>query len=288
MTLAEFVLALMWGGVTAYAVFAGADFGAGFWDLTAGDATRGRPRRELIAHSIAPVWEANHVWLIYVLVVLWTGFPRVFAAIMSTLYIPLTAAAAGVIMRGSAFAFRKAATDVALERAFGATFAASSVITPFFLGTVAGGVATTRVPFGNATGDAISSWFNPTSVFGGVLAVVTCAFLAAVFLCVDASHRAPDLVDGFRRRAIAAGALCGVLAIAGVAIVHADAPDLYHGLTHRGLPLVIASAVAGVATLLLLRARRFVIARATAAVAVVAIVWGWAAGQYPYMLEGSV
>ena len=199
----------MWVGVTAYAVFAGADFGAGLWDLAAGDAEKGRPKRELIAHSIAPVWEANHVWLIYVLVVLWTGFPRVFAAIMSTLYIPLTLAATGVILRGSAFAFRKAATTSDLERLFGATFAASSVITPFFLGTVAGAVATTRVPFGNATGDAFGSWLNPTSIFGGVLAVATCVFLAAVFLCVDASKRAPALVDRIRREAIGAGLACG-------------------------------------------------------------------------------
>ena len=288
MTLPELVLAFMWIGVTAYAVFAGADFGAGVWDLTAGDADRGRPQRELIAHSIAPVWEANHVWLIYVLVVLWTGFPHVFAATMSTLYIPLTLAAAGVILRGSAFAFRKAATEFQLERAFGATFAASSVITPFFLGTVAGAVATTRVPFGNAAGDPFESWLNPTSLFGGVLAVTTCAFLAAVFLCVDASNRAPALVDGFRRRAIGTGLACGGLALIGIAVVHADAPELYRGLTQRGLPLVLASAVFGVATLLLLRARRYVVARATAALAVIAVVWGWAAGQYPYMLEGAV
>ena len=288
MTLAEFVVALMWIGVTAYAVFAGADFGAGFWDLTAGNASRGKPQRELIAHSIAPVWEANHVWLIYVLVVLWTGFPRVFAAIMSTLYIPLTAAAIGVILRGSAFALRKASTEFQLERVFGATFAASSVITPFFLGTVAGAVATKRVPFGNATGDAITSWWNPTGVFGGILAITTCAFLAAVFLCVDASHRAPELVDGLRRRAIGAGLACGALALAGIAVVHADAPELYRGLTHRGLPLVIASALAGVVTLAMVRARQFAIARATAALAVVAVVWGWAAAQYPYMLERAV
>ena len=137
-TSAEALLAFMWVGVTAYALSGGADFGAGFWDLVAGGPQRGAASRKLIEHAIGPVWEANHVWLIFVLVVLWTGFPEAFAAIASSLYVPLTLVAVGVILRGAGFAFRKAVTGVALERLFGATFAASSVITPFFLGTVAG------------------------------------------------------------------------------------------------------------------------------------------------------
>ena len=285
MTLAELVLVLMWTGLTFYAVFGGADFGAGFWDLTAGSAERGRPLRELAAHVIGPVWEANHVWLIFVLVVLWTGFPSAYASVTSTLYVPLTAAVIGIMLRGASFAFRKAVTELELERAFGAAFAISSVITPFFLGTVAGAVASGRVPVGNASGNAITSWLNPTSVLGGTLAVSACAFLAAVFLCVDAERDAPELLDGLRARALGSAIACGLIALVGVGVLYEDAPDLYDGLTHRGLSLVLLSVASGVATIALVGRRRYRAARITAVGAVVAIVWGWAAGQYPVVLE---
>ena len=157
------VLVFLWVGITAYVLLAGADFGAGFWDLLAGPARRGAAQRHRIEESIGPVWEANHVWLIFALVVVWTGFPTVFAAIASTLYIPLTAVAFGIIFRGSAFAFRKAVSELALQRVFGAAFALSSVITPFFLGTIAGAIASGRVPPGTARGDVIGSWLSPTS-----------------------------------------------------------------------------------------------------------------------------
>src|ERR671939_480002 len=155
MNLAEVVLGVAFLAIIAYALFGGADFGAGIWDLLAGGAVTGRPRRTLIEHSIGPVWEANHVWLIFVLVVLWTGFPPAFAAVASTLYLPLTAAALGMIARGSAFAFRKTVTRLGLQRLFGAAFAFSSVVTPFFLGTVAGAVASGRVPLGIAKGNTL-------------------------------------------------------------------------------------------------------------------------------------
>jgi cytochrome d ubiquinol oxidase subunit II len=285
-TLAEVVLAVTWIGVTFYALLGGADFGAGFWDLFAGGARRGWAQRELIEHSIGPVWEANHVWLIFALVVLWTGFPPVFAAVMSTMIIPLTLAAFGVIMRGSAFAFRKVVDALWLKRVFGASFAASSVLTPFFLGTVAGGVATGRVPPGNARGDLITSWLNPTSLLGGTLAVGVCAYLAAVFLVRDAEREGHhQLVEQFRARALGTGVALGIIALGGIFVLRADAPRLFQGLTGRALPLVVASAVFGLVSLGLLLRRRFVAVRITAALAVVAIIWGWAAGQYPYMLE---
>jgi cytochrome d ubiquinol oxidase subunit II len=285
-TLAEVVLAVTWVGVTFYALLGGADFGAGFWDLFAGGARRGWAQRELIEHSIGPVWEANHVWLIFTLVVLWTGFPPVFAAVMSTMIIPLTLAAFGVIMRGAAFAFRKVVDALWLKQVFGASFAASSVLTPFFLGTVTGGVATGRVPPGNARGDLITSWLNPTSLLGGTLAVGVCAYLAAVFLVRDAEREGHDrLVEQFRARALGTGAALGIIALGGIFVLRADAPRLFEGLTGRALPLVVASAVFGLVSLVLLVRRRFVAVRVTAALAVTAIVWGWAAGQYPYMLE---
>ena len=235
-TTAEALLALMWMGVTAYALLGGADFGAGFWDLLPAARSGGRPSAELIEHAIGPVWEANHVWLIFVLVMLWTGFPEAFAAIASSLYVPLTLVAVGIILRGAGFAFRKAVTGVALERLFGATFAASSVITPFFLGTVAGAIASGRVPAGIAEAHPIRSFVNPTSVLGGVLAVVACAYLAAVYLTADARRAGdPELVEAFRRRALASGAAAGAVVLGGIGVLHADAPELFDGLTDRGL-----------------------------------------------------
>ncbi|MFD0211013.1 cytochrome d ubiquinol oxidase subunit II [Streptomyces hirsutus] len=287
--LADTALAATWIGLTCYALFGGADFGAGVWDLLAGGARRGASQRRLIEHSIGPIWEANHVWLIFVVVLLWSGFSPVFAAVMSTLYLPLTLAALGIIARGAAFAFRKASTELWQRRLFGACFAVSSLVTPFFLGAVAGGVASGRVPAGLARGDVITSWLNPTSVLGGVLAVLACAHLAAVYLCADADREGdPELARTFARRAVASGLASGAVALAGIAVLHADAPQLFHGLTHRALPLVLLSTVSGVVGLVLLIRRRHVVARGAAALAVAAILWAWGAAQYPAMLIGSL
>lgn len=292
MSSAELLLAVMWIGVTLYAVFAGADFGAGFWDLLAGGARSGAPARHRIEASIAPVWEANHVWLIFVLVILWTGFPAAFAAIASTLYVPLTAAGVGIILRGAGFALRKPVEEVGLQRTFGAAFAASSVVTPFFLGAVAGAVASGRVPAGpieTVPVDPWSAWTGPTSLLGGALAVATCAYLGAVFLAADARRDAElDLVARYRRHGIAAAVGAGALSLGGIVVLRLDAPELYSGLTSRGLPLVIMSAAAGLASVVLLFRRRFVAARTAAVGAVVAVVWGWAAGQYPALLVGEL
>ena len=286
MTLADTCAAVMFAGIALYALLAGADFGAGFWDLLAGGAERGRAPRALIEESIGPVWEANHVWLIFVLVTLWTAFPAAFAPIMSTLYIPLTLAAIGIILRGAAFAFRKASATLPLRRLFGVTFASSSVLTPFMLGAVVGGIASGRVPAREQTGDVLRSWLNLTSMLGGVMAVVVCAFLAAVYLTADAERRdRPELVRAFRRRAVASAVVAGAVSLAGVVVLKHDAPDLFHGLTHRGAPLIGLSAGAGVATLVLLGRSEYALARVSAALAVVAVLFGWAAAQYPYMLE---
>jgi cytochrome d ubiquinol oxidase subunit II len=285
MSLPELVLSIMFVGLIAYGLFGGADFGAGIWDLLAGGTRRGAPQRELIERSIAPVWEANHVWLIFVLVVLWTAFPGAFAAVVTTLYIPLTLAAFGMIARGAAFAFRKSITTLGMRRFLGAAFALSSLVTPFFLGAVVGGVASGRVPAGIAAGNVVTSWINPTSVLGGVLAVLVCAYLAAVFLCADAQREgAEDLADQFRRRALGTAVLTGLVGIAGLFVLRADAPRLFSGLTGRAAPVVGLSVVAGLAALVLLMTRRYVPARAASALAVTAILVGWAVAQYPYLL----
>jgi cytochrome bd ubiquinol oxidase subunit II len=286
MRLPDVLAAVMWAGVTAYALFGGADFGAGFWDLAAGTAAGGARQRALIERSIGPVWEANHVWLIFILVVMWTGFPGLFGAVSSTLWVPLTIAALGVIARGSAFAFRKNVAALWQRRLLGAAFAVSSVLTPFFLGAAAGGVAAGRVPRGIGAGDPVTSWWNPVSVLTGALAVAVCAYLAAVYLTADARRAAAaDLVTAFRRRALAAGLAAGLIAALGLAVLHADAAALASGLGHRALPLVLISAAAGVTALGLLQRGRYLLARVAAAVAVTAVIWGWAVAQYPYLLQ---
>src|SRR3712207_4625945 len=154
---------VLFTGVIAYAVLGGADYGAGFWDLTAGGARRGRRPRHLVDESLAPVWEANHIWLIFCLVMLWTAFPTAFAAIMTTPYIPLILAALGLVVRGAGFAFRKVIVRTDQQRLTGAAFAISSVLVPFFCGAIAGGIASRRVPPAGH-GDPIDSWVTPTSV----------------------------------------------------------------------------------------------------------------------------
>jgi cytochrome bd ubiquinol oxidase subunit II len=284
--MAEICLAFVGLGIVAYAVLGSADFGAGFWDLTAGGARRGARLRGMVQFSMSPVWEANHVWLIFVLVIAWTAFPVAFGSLFSTLSIPLFGAALGIIFRGTAFALRGQAATMAEARVIGATFALSSVIIPFFLGAALGGIASGRVEVGNATGDLVTSWLNPTSIAIGVLAVLTGAFLAAVFLAGDAIRAGqPDLVQAFRARALLSGAVTGAAAIGALAVLRADSRSLFDGLTSgAGLLAVAGSVVAGIVTFALVWTERFGLARVSAAAAVSAVVVGWFLAQRPYVL----
>jgi cytochrome d ubiquinol oxidase subunit II len=284
--LPELCLGLVMLGIVAYAVLGSADFGAGFWDLTAGGAERGGRLRGMVQRSMSPVWEANHVWLIFVLVIVWTAFPVAFGSLFSTLSIPLFLAAIGIIFRGAAFVFRGQAVTIKEARFLGALFALSSVLIPFFLGGALGGIASGRVKVGNAAGDPITSWLNPTSALVGVIAVLSGAYLAAVFLAGD-SKRAelPDLVRAFRTRALASGIVTGAVALGGLLVVRDDAPDLYDGLTSGGgLVMVVLSGLAGVVTLGLVWRERYGLARVTSALAVTCVTVGWALAQAPYLL----
>ncbi len=281
MDLADVPALLMLIGIAGYVVLAGADFGSPFWVLTA----RGKQAediREQTHNSMAPVWEANHVWLIFVLVVCWTAYPEVFASIFSTLWIPLILACIGIILRAVGYVvggYAKSAWVTWL-----ATVA--SFLTPFMLGAVIGAVVSGRVPVGNAQGEIISSWLNPTSITIGVVAVTLCAYLAAVYLAADADRKGrTDLAGAFRTRGLVAGLVTGLVAVVGVLVLQDDSRLVYDGLTTGlGLADLTVSAVAGLVTIGLLAARRFSAARYTAAVAVVTIVAGWGIAQSPYIL----
>jgi cytochrome d ubiquinol oxidase subunit II len=283
------VAVVLFCAVTAYAIFGGADFGAGFWDLVAGGAARGERPRQVIDHSIGPVWEANHVWLIFVFVVLWTGFSEAYASITLTLFVPLSLAAFGIVLRGSSFAFRKTVFRTSYRRNFGAVFALSSILVPYCMGAVAGGIASGRIPPGGQAGDPWTSWMNPTSILGGVLAVVVVAYLAAVYLVWDARRLADEAMEEyFRRRAVAAAVVAGVTALIGIFVLRSDARYLFDELASRALPLVILSAVCGVASLVLLVRRAERGARILAIGAVASLVIGWGVAQWPYILPTSL
>ena len=275
-------------GLTLYTVLGGADLGAGFWQL----ATVRRPNapsvRDFAHRAMGPVWEANHVWLIFVLTVFWSSYPKAFGSIMSTLAVALFIALVGIMFRGASYALREGAATPRESGRIDTIFALSSILVPFALGAAIGGIATNRVPVGNAAGELWSSWLNPTSIVIGALAVATSAYLAAVYLAADAAHdRELTLERGFRLRALGAGVTVGAIALGGLFVVNADDHALVHSLLHgRALPAVIVSGLAGVATLLLVYRRRYELGRYAASLAVAAIVVGWALSRWPTILPG--
>jgi cytochrome d ubiquinol oxidase subunit II len=288
MHLYEIPLIFILIGLALYTVLAGADFGAGFWQLTAGAGKPGERIREHAHKSMAPVWEANHVWLIFVLTILWTAYPIAFGSIASTLSVPLFLAGIGIIFRGGAYALRAGTANAREMRMIDTVSALSSILTPFALGTIVGAIASRRVPVGNATGNLITSWTGETSILIGVLAVATSAYLAGVYLAADAVRlKQVDLEQRFRTRALGAGLVTGAIALGGLAVLHSDAHPLYHQLlSGDGSSALIISVLAGLGTLGLVWARRFEMARYTAALAVAAIIAGWALAQQPTLLPG--
>ncbi|MFM8518935.1 MAG: cytochrome d ubiquinol oxidase subunit II [Solirubrobacterales bacterium] len=281
--LAEIPAILILVGIAAYIVLAGADFGAPFWTLTA-RGEQAEKIRQQTHRSMAPVWEANHVWLIFVLVVCWTAYPEVFGSLFSTLWIPLLLAALGIVLRATSYVVGGEADRPVVVW----ISTASSLLAPFFLGTVIGAIAGGTVPLGNAAGDPITSWLNPISITVGILAVIFCAYLAAVYLAADANRSGnPDLADAFRTRAIAAGVVSGLVAVAGLLVMGTDDSSIYDGLVSGGgLVAVIISGLAGIGAIVLLVARKFSGARVAAALATAAVVAGWGLAQSPDILPG--
>ncbi|MDQ1042314.1 cytochrome d ubiquinol oxidase subunit II [Streptomyces sp. V4I2] len=285
---ADLVAVVLLLAVAAYAGAGGTDYGAGFWDLTAGGTDRGKRPRWLIDHAMAPVWEVNNVWLIFVFVILWTGFPSFFQTVFSALWLPLALAAVGLVLRGAGFAFRKASRRLVGRRVYGAVFAVSSLVTPFFLGTAVGAVASGRVAAGTeATADA---WSNPTSLLIGLLAITTTAFLGAVFLSGDARRfEVFELIGYFRRRALASLVVLAVLAVITLFVLADDAPHVSHGLTHgAGLLFAVIAGVAALATAWLMLRTPGNWARVTAIGVVASGVIAWGMAQRPYLVPTSL
>ena len=271
-------------GLCAYGVLAGADFGAGFWILSSRSDGR---LADHARHSIGPVWEANHVWLIFIIVVSWTAYPRALASITSTLAIALLIGLLGIILRGAAYALRAQADGPAgrrIERALGV----ASILAPFALGAAAGGIASGHVPVGNERGGLLTSWLNPTGIAVGVVCVVTGWYLAAVYLAADAQRQGQqDLVQAFRSRALRTGVLAGGCALVALWVVRGHAHPIWDGLTRGwGIVPLIVSILAGAATMLLASRSAFRAARWFASLAVTAVIGGWGIAQLPNLLPG--
>jgi cytochrome bd ubiquinol oxidase subunit II len=291
MSLEAGILGIVWLGLTLYVLLAGADFGGGVWDLFA-SGDRAEDQRALISSAIGPVWEANHVWLIFVLTGLLSAFPSVFADLSVALYLPFSLALVGIVLRGSAFAFRShGEPDSAWQRSWTRVFGIASLVTPFVLGAAAGSIASGRIRVvdGEVRAGLLSSWTSPLSLFAGFFALTICAYLAATYLTVEAIQRdEDDLERDFRERALVAGVLAGLLAAVGLILVRSEAPVLWEGMREAGLLFALASAVAGVASLIAVWTRRYRLARMGAIVAVASVLFGWGVAQWPYLIVPDV
>lgn len=273
------------GSLWLYALLGGADHGGGVWDLLARGTTAKR-QRATIARAIGPVWEANHVWLIVAIVTLFAGFPRAYSRLSTFLHVPLVLMLVGIVLRGSAFVFRAYGSDTPRhERFWGRLFAAASTVTPLLLGVVVGAVTEGKLP-ANTQGSFlevfIDPWLTPFAVGVGAFALVLFAYLAAVYLTLEAHD--PDERRAFRRRALASGVLTGALAALVMALA---SPDVRRGLIGSpwAAPLHGLTGASAVTALVCLWRQRYRAARLAAAVQVTLILWGWALAQYPYAIR---
>jgi cytochrome bd ubiquinol oxidase subunit II len=282
-TPADLLGAVMLAALVLYALLGGADLGGGIWDLLAGGPRRAE-QRALVERAIGPIWEANHVWLVLVVVLLFTGFPAAFAAVSTALFAPITLLLVGIVLRGAAFTFRAYdRPDDRVQARWGLAFSSSSAVAPLLLGVVVGCVASGRaLPGPEGTAEALG-WLTPFTAAVGLFAAALFAFLAATYLAVEAEGA---LREDFRRRALLAGVVVFLCALLAAALSAREAPAVFAGLTRRPYtaPLHLGTGVAAVTALAALRRGRVRLARAAAAVQVALIVLGWGVSQYPYLL----
>jgi cytochrome bd ubiquinol oxidase subunit II len=284
------IAGVMIAALVLYALLGGADYGGGVWDLFA-FGPRAREQRRLIAEAISPVWEANHVWLILVIVILFTAFPPAFAAIATALHIPITLLLIGIVLRGTAFTFRT--YDVQrddVQRRWSLVFSIASIITPILLGTILGAIASgaIRVENGSVTSGFFNSWLAPFPFAVGFFALALFAFLAAVYLTLETRER--ELQEDFRRRALVSGVVVGLLALSVFVLAREGAPTVRAGISRSWWALIlhICTAVFALGAFYFLWTRRYVWARLCAAVQVTLILLGWAFAQYPHIVEPNI
>jgi cytochrome d ubiquinol oxidase subunit II len=284
------IAGIMIGSLVFYALLGGADYGGGVWDLFA-FGERGRQQRELIAEAIGPVWEANHVWLILVVVILFTAFPPAFAAIATALHIPLTLLLIGIVLRGAAFTFRTYDEQRdEVQRRWSLIFSIASIITPVLLGLTVGAIAsgTIRVESGVVTTGFFSSWLAPFPFAVGFFALALFAYLAAVYLTLETDER--ELQEDFRRRALISGAIVGLLALVVFLLAETGAPRVRAGISRSSWAIVLhlSTAVSAIGAFYALWKRKYKLARIFAAFQVTLILLGWALAQFPYLIEPDV
>jgi len=285
--LADALAAILALSLNAYVLLGGADFGGGVWDLLATGPRRTR-QREVIAHAIGPIWEANHVWLILAIVLAFTCFSPVFARIMTVLHIPVSLMLIGVVLRGSAFTFRTYDDEHdAAQLRWGRIFSSASVVTPLLLGVCIGAVASGRVVAPSRGGFAerfVGPWLTPFAFGVGLLTLALFAFLAAVFLTMETLDR--ELVEDFRRRALGSGVAVFLASALVLLLTFEEAPLMRRGLTTSSwaLPLHLATGVSAVAVFAALWSRRYPAARVLVGLQVSFIFWGWVVSQYPYLV----
>ncbi len=278
--------------VLIFALAGGADFGGGVWTVFA-RGERSQEQRKLIEQAIGPIWEANELWIIVSTVILWSAFTPAFSAFGTALFIPFALAIAGVLLRGGFFAFQIEAEEAPRAyKMFGEVFGSMSIITPFFLGLAAGAIASGRLRLNEnelPVDGYFQPWLGPFPLIVGGLAVVTCAYLAAIYLTNDASD-SPELQEDFRLRGIIAGILLGVLGVIAIPVTRADAPHMWEGLAPGGPASILMSvaALSLAASLVLLFVRRYWYARAAAIAQVTLTFAAWAVAQYPYLLVPDI
>jgi cytochrome bd ubiquinol oxidase subunit II len=292
MNIALVALCILWLALIAYAVLGGADFGAGIWDLFAVGPQRHR-QRQLINQAIGPVWEANHVWLVFLIVGLFTVFPSAFAVLTVGLFIPLTIVLVGIVLRGAAFIFRTYELDATdrVAEIWSRVFSSTSLIAPFFLGASAAAVASGKLqaPNGVAQVDFGHAWFSPFALTIGTMAVTLCATLAAVYLTLEASRsHETDLAHAYRGRALIVGALTAVLGTLGLLLSISEAPLLWSGMLSRSWPVVLITMLIGLATAGLLYARRYGLARIMIVLETAFLLGSWGLSQYPYIIPPNI
>jgi cytochrome d ubiquinol oxidase subunit II len=291
-TMAELVGMVMLVSLTIYALGAGADFGGGVWDLLA-SGPRARQQRELIADAIGPIWEANHVWLILVVVLMFVAFPPAFAAISIALHIPLTVMLIGIVLRGSAFVFRS--YDVQsdeVQRRWSRMFAVGSIVAPVMLGVCVGAIASGDIHMDLETGrvqtNFFSQWVAPFPFAIGGFTLALFAFLAAVYLSLEAKE--PELQNDFRRRALWAALAVGIAAFLSLYLSGQGAPLIRAGIAKSwwAVPFQILTGITAVGTIAAIWFRRFRAARVLAIAQVILVIGGWAAAQFPHLVEPNL